>query len=83
MQCKSKEGEKTHRTRSSPTLKMAPENNLDIILSFFLLVVDVDVMCSSNSPATAPENVLDGNNSVTTLGLQVQSAVASFFSPQG
>ena len=62
---------------------MAPENKLYIVLSFFLLVVDVDVMCPSNSPATAPENFLDGNNSVTTLGLQVQSAVASFFSPQG
>ena len=26
---------------------------------------------------------IDGNKSVTTLGLQVQSVVASFFSPQG
>ena len=83
LQCKSKEREKTRKTRSSPSLKMAPENTLGIILSFFSLVVDVDVMCPSNSPATAPENVLDGNNSVTTLGLQVQSAVASVFSPQG
>ena len=62
---------------------MAPENTLEIILSFFSLVVDVDVMCPSNSLATEPENVFDGNNSVTTLGLQVQSAVASFFSPHG
>ena len=74
MQCKSKEREKTHKTRSSPSLKMALENILKIIPSFFSLVVDVDVMCPSNSPATAPENVLDGNNSVITLGLQVQSA---------
>ena len=42
-----------------------------------------NVICPSNSPATAPENVLDGNNSITTLGLQVQSVVASVFSPQG
>ena len=83
MKCKSKEGEKTHKIRSPPSLKMAPENVLRIIPSFSLLVVDVDVMCPSNSPAMAPENVLDGNNYVTTLGLQVQSAVASFFSPQG
>ena len=83
MQCKSKEREKTHKTKSSPSLKMVPENIPEILLSFFLLVVDVDVMCPNNSPATAPENVLDGNNSVTTLGLQVQSAVASVFSPQG
>ena len=62
---------------------MAPENVLRIIPSFFLLVVDVDVIYPNNSPATAPENVLDGNNSVTTLGLQVQSVVASVFSPQG
>ena len=54
-----------------------------IFFSFFLLVVDVDVMCPINSPATAPENVLDSNNSVATLGLEVQSAVASVFSPQG
>ena len=26
-QCKSKEGEKTHKIRSPPSLKMAPENN--------------------------------------------------------
>ena len=58
MQCKSKEREKTHKSRSSTSLKMAPENNLYIVLSFFLLVVDVDVIYPSNSPATAPENVL-------------------------
>ena len=28
-------------------------------------------------------SAFDGNNSVTTLGLQVQSVVASFFFPQG
>ena len=58
MQCKSKEREKTHKSRSSPSLKMAPENNLYIVLSIFLLVVDVDVIYPSNSPTTAPENVL-------------------------
>jgi len=46
---------------------------------------DAIVMCFANSPATAPENVIHGNNSVCTnsLGLQVQSVVASIFSPQG
>ena len=79
MQCKSKEREKAHKARSSPSLEMAPEN----VLHYSLLDEDEDVICPSNSPATAPENVFDGNNSVTMLGFEVQSAVASFLSPQG
>ena len=83
MKCKSKEKEKTHKTMSSPSWKMVPENIQEILLSFLLLVVDVDMMGPRNFPATALENVLDGKNSVTTLRLQVQSVVAIFFSLQG
>ena len=81
MQCKSKEREKTHKTRSSPSLKMALENVLKIIPSFFLLVVDVGVMCPSNSPATAPENVFDGNNFVGTPNAECCSKL--FFPHKG
>ena len=78
LQCKSKEREKTHKARSAPSLEMAPENAPYTPC----LMKMKNVMCPSNSPATAPENVLDSNNSVATLGLQVQSVVASVFSLQ-
>jgi hypothetical protein len=49
-------------------------------------VGDAVVVLLASSPATAPKNTLDDTSNTVcanSLGLQVQSDVASVFSPQG
>ena len=86
MLCKSK-GKKAHSGATSPSLGVCivPEKTLTTVEDFSKLDEEAAVNELARSPATAPEKYLDDTSSVNanSLGLQVQSDVASAFSPQG